>query len=140
MRFVDSLRTDRRGLAVGGLLVFLTAFNNTTCFDLAQVFTIGNELRALDATGAGTRAVLRASLPATGLAAAGAAAISVLTEPEEFRGSLDDLEAVACTVPIPVMRKDFLVDPYQVVETRAAGAAGLLLILRMLGEIGRAHV
>ena len=66
-------------------------------------------------------------------AAAGAAAISVLTEPSRFSGSLDDLEAVAATVKtIPVMRKDFLVHPYQVFEARAAGAGGVLLIAAIL--------
>ena len=64
----------------------------------------------------------------------GAAVISVLTEPETFHGSLEDLTAAARAVPIPIMRKDFLVDPYQVIEARAAGAAGVLLILRMLDD------
>ncbi len=64
----------------------------------------------------------------------GAVALSVLTEPEEFRGSLDDLAIAARAVPVPVMRKDFLVDPYQVFEARAAGAAGVLLILRVLDD------
>ena len=64
----------------------------------------------------------------------GAAALSVLTEPEMFGGSLDDLAIAARAVPVPVMRKDFLVDPYQVFEARAAGAAGVLLILRLLND------
>ena len=66
-------------------------------------------------------------------AAAGAAAISVLTEPSRFSGSLTDLEQVVAQVTdIPVMRKDFLIDPYQVVEARAAGAGGVLLIAAIL--------
>lgn len=68
-------------------------------------------------------------------AAAGAAAVSVLTEPERFRGSLDHLKtAVAALRPhgIPVMRKDFLVDAYQLYEARRHGAGGVLLICRML--------
>lgn len=64
----------------------------------------------------------------------GAAALSVLTEPTIFRGSLGDLAIAARAVPVPVMRKDFLVDPYQVFEARAAGAAGVLLILRVLDD------
>jgi len=66
---------------------------------------------------------------------AGAAAVSVLTEPSRFDGDLVHLEqAAAALAPlgIPAMRKDFLVDPYQVLEARAAGAGGVLLILRML--------
>lgn len=66
--------------------------------------------------------------------AAGVAAVSVLTEPDEFAGNLDDLERAARAVPLPVMRKDFLVDPYQILESRARGAAGCLLVLRMLDD------
>ncbi len=66
--------------------------------------------------------------------AAGAAAISVLTEPTKFGGSLDHLRAVAAAVSIPVMRKDFLTADYQVVEAREAGASGVLLIARMLSD------
>jgi indole-3-glycerol phosphate synthase len=68
-------------------------------------------------------------------ARAGAAAVSVLTEPERFDGSLAHLtEAARALAPlgVPAMRKDFLVDPYQVFEARAAGAGGVLVILRML--------
>ncbi|MDJ0927218.1 MAG: indole-3-glycerol phosphate synthase TrpC [Gammaproteobacteria bacterium] len=66
-------------------------------------------------------------------AAAGAAALSVLTEPEEFHGDIADLENVAAEIPaVPAMRKDFLVDPYQVWEARAAGAGGVLLVAACL--------
>lgn len=65
----------------------------------------------------------------------GAAAISVLTEPSRFSGELDHLQEVAAAVPgTPVMRKDFLVDPVQVLEGRAAGASGVLLIVTMLSD------
>ncbi len=62
----------------------------------------------------------------------GASIISVLTEPARFSGDLTHLRRVAQSVAIPVMRKDFLVDPYQVYEARAHGAGGVLLIARML--------
>lgn len=65
----------------------------------------------------------------------GAAAVSVLTEPSRFDGSLEHLRrAVTALTPlgVPAMRKDFLVDPYQVLEARAAGAGGILVIVRML--------
>jgi len=68
-------------------------------------------------------------------AAGGAAAVSVLTEPERFDGALAHLESVAQVLKplhVPAMRKDFLVDPYQVLEARVAGAGGVLVILRML--------
>jgi indole-3-glycerol phosphate synthase len=68
-------------------------------------------------------------------AAGGAAAISVLTEPTRFAGRLAHLEEVVAAVPgVPVMRKDFLVDPVQVVEARDAGASGVLLIATMLAD------
>jgi indole-3-glycerol phosphate synthase len=65
----------------------------------------------------------------------GACAVSVLTEPSRFGGALDHLaQAAAVLEPlkVPAMRKDFLVDPYQVMEARAAGAGGVLVIVRML--------
>ena len=70
-------------------------------------------------------------------AAGGAAAVSVLTEPEEFHGSLDDLRQATGPLAvheIPAMRKDFLIDPYQVLEARAAGAGGVLVIVTMLSD------
>jgi indole-3-glycerol phosphate synthase len=67
---------------------------------------------------------------------AGAAAISVLTEPSRFDGALSHLALAASGVAgrIPVMRKDFLVDDYQLYEARVAGAGGVLIILRMLAR------
>ena len=68
-------------------------------------------------------------------AQAGAAAVSILTEPSRFDGSLSHLQTGARTLAslhVPAMRKDFLVDPYQVLEARVAGAGGVLVILRML--------
>jgi indole-3-glycerol phosphate synthase len=67
-------------------------------------------------------------------AAAGAGAISVLTEPARFGGSEDDLRAIARSLPAPVMRKDFLTCPYQVLEARAWGASGVLLIIKILSD------
>ncbi len=65
--------------------------------------------------------------------AGGAHAISVLTEPDRFKGSLEDLRDVAA-LGTPTIRKDFVVDPYQVWEARAAGAAAILLIVAALDE------
>jgi indole-3-glycerol phosphate synthase len=65
---------------------------------------------------------------------AGAAAISVLTEPEFFQGSLDHLSAVQASVRIPVLCKDFIVDEFQILEARAAGADAILLIVAALQD------
>jgi indole-3-glycerol phosphate synthase len=66
--------------------------------------------------------------------AAGAAAISVLTEENYFAGSLDDLRAVRRQVSLPILRKDFLFDEYQVYESAVAGADALLLIVAALDD------
>ena len=65
---------------------------------------------------------------------AGAAAISVLTEEDHFDGSLDDLRDARRTVRIPVLRKDFIFEEYQIYETAAAGADALLLIVAALDD------
>ena len=66
--------------------------------------------------------------------AGGASAISVLTEPEHFQGSLDDLGAVRASVSLPVLRKDFVCHPLMVWEARAAGADAVLLIVAALDD------
>jgi indole-3-glycerol phosphate synthase len=76
----------------------------------------------------GLDAVTQARAYATG----GAAAISVLTEPAHFSGSLDDLTAVRAALTVPALKKDFHMRPIQLVEARAAGASAALLIARAL--------
>jgi indole-3-glycerol phosphate synthase len=71
----------------------------------------------------------------------GAAALSILTEGHSFGGSLDDLRAARSAASLPLLRKDFIVDPYQVVESFVAGADAILLIVAALepGVLGSLH-
>jgi indole-3-glycerol phosphate synthase len=71
---------------------------------------------------------------ATGFEAAGAAALSVLTEEEFFQGNLKHMRAARNAVGLPVLRKDFIIDPWQVWETRATNADSFLLIVAALGD------
>lgn len=67
-------------------------------------------------------------------AAAGASAISVLTEPERFKGSLEDLTAARAAAPLPALQKDFILEERQIYAGRAAGADAVLLIVAAIGE------
>ena len=77
---------------------------------------------------------------ARGYSAAGAAAISVLTEPTFFDGALEHLADVRAAVDTPLLRKDFLVSEYQLLEARAAGADAVLLIVAALTPSELAHL
>jgi len=91
-----------------------------------------------------SRGVLRAEYDpvqiAAGYAAAGAAAVSVLTEPTFFDGSLDHLLAIRAAVDVPLLRKDFVLSAYQLLEARAAGADAVLLIVAALQPDELAHL
>jgi indole-3-glycerol phosphate synthase len=104
-------------------------------------FTAG--LRVVAETGPAIIAELKKASPSKGiiredfhpailartLESAGAAALSVLTDEEFFQGSLANLEQASATVKIPCLRKDFILDPFQILEARASGADAILLIV-----------
>ncbi len=83
-----------------------------------------------------SKGLIRENFPVAELAreviAGGAAALSILTEENFFLGSLENLEKVAAFSTVPLLRKDFIFDPYQLLEVRAAGADAVLLIAAML--------
>jgi indole-3-glycerol phosphate synthase len=85
-----------------------------------------------------SRGVLRVAYDPVAIArqyeAAGAVALSVLTEPSFFDGALDHLAAVRQAVAVPLLRKDFIVDAWQLIEARAAGADAVLLIVSALDD------
>ena len=91
-----------------------------------------------------SRGLIRANFPvaslAAGLANAGAAALSVLTEEHFFQGSLANLEHASAAVSIPCLRKDFILDQFQILEARAASADAILLIAAALEQSTLRHL
>jgi len=136
-RIVDATRARIAGLDVSGL--------KSRAQDLPAARSLAG---ALLAPGMGVIAEVKRRSPSRGELAAGldpakqslayqeggAAAISVLTEPEFFDGSLADLEAVRGAVTVPVLRKDFILEPAQVWESKLVGADAVLLIVAALTD------
>jgi indole-3-glycerol phosphate synthase len=86
------------------------------------------ELKRQSPSAGAIRGELDVAAIASELAAAGCAALSVLTEQDFFAGSLADLAAARAAVSLPILRKDFILEPYQLLQARAAGADGVLLL------------
>jgi indole-3-glycerol phosphate synthase len=103
-------------------------------------FNVIAELKKASPSRGLLRADYRPAEVAPTLEAAGAAVLSVLTEEEFFQGSLADLKEASKSTKIPILRKDFIVDPWQVWETRAAGADSFLLIAAILDDAALADL
>lgn len=132
----DRVQAARAARSEAGLLAACRAAPAPPPLRLAGFDLIAEIKRSSPAEGA-LAADADVAARALEYAAAGAAAVSVLTEPQRFGGSLEDLAAAAGALlagGVPAMRKDFLVDPWQVLEARAAGAGGVLLIVAMLDD------
>jgi indole-3-glycerol phosphate synthase len=86
-----------------------------------------------------SKGVIRAAFDPLAIArvyqAHGASCLSVLTDADYFQGSLDYLRQIRAVVDLPVLRKDFIIDPYQVLEARLAGADAVLLIAECLDDV-----
>ena len=133
----ERVRSARRSIADAALMEMASATPLPPPLQRhAEGFDLIAELK-LRSPAAGQLKSAEEDVPArvAAYAQAGAAAVSILTEPSRFDGSLSHLQTGARTLAplhVPAMRKDFLVDPYQVAEARVAGAGGVLVILRML--------
>lgn len=112
---------------------FANALRGTTVAVIAEVKRFSPSKGAINAA-------LGAPEQAAAYERGGASAISVLTEPRHFAGSLADLDAVRRVVSLPLLRKDFIVDDVQLLEAAASGAAAALLISRALPPDHLAHL
>lgn len=113
-------------------------FFERDCFSMAKSVTKGSGIIAEHKRRSPSKSVINETilLPevVTGYEMAGVSAISVLTDTKFFGGSLDDLLLARTSVKIPLLRKDFVIDPYQIYEAKAYGADAILLIAACLEE------
>ncbi len=119
---------ERRAAEIAPAASFATALSRGDVAIIAEVKRRSPSRGSLDDS-------LDAGVRAAEYAAGGAAALSILTEPSEFGGSLADLEAARHSAAVPLLRKDFIVDEVQLLEARIAGASAVLLIVRALPTV-----
>jgi len=136
----SELAALKAGRPMGALVAACRGLAPARDFEAALRPPAGERVRLIAEVkrGSPSRGLFRADLDpvaqATIYARAGAAAISVLTDARYFHGSLDDLLHVRAAVAVPVLRKEFIVDEYQLWEARAAGADAVLLIVAALED------
>jgi len=109
-------------------------FRLTTALSVKDRVNIIAEIKRASPSKSVIDATVDAATRAITYEQSGAAAISILTEPNYFRGSLEDIRDARMSVAIPLLRKDFIVDPIQIYEASIAGADAVLLIVAALNE------
>jgi indole-3-glycerol phosphate synthase len=122
-RSLEDLRCE-----IDGLASFAKKLSKTGGLQLIA------EIKAKSPSGGVIRSDFEPEMLAQRFVRSNASAISVLTDNKYFGGSLGDLKAVRGAAPLPILRKDFLVDPYQIYESKAAGADIILLIARSIRD------
>jgi indole-3-glycerol phosphate synthase len=133
----EEVRQQKKAVSVSALQALVAQRTKTQDF-AAALKGSGVSLIAEVKKASPSRGVLRPDFDPTALARTyadnGASAISVLTEERYFQGNIEHLAGIRQEIDIPLLRKDFIFDPYQIYESRAYGADALLLIAAILGR------